>query len=254
MVFILEMSFLKANLPVFSNAKNHRHNPQVPLIVPTINVAHLSMIPYQRKVHGLDKGFLVCNSNCSVVGVVVPFAALQARFGPIDCACVVTLQAVSGGGYPGVPSMDVLDNIVPFISGEEAKIEHEAKKILGDFDGRTTTFLEQTDLRISAACNRVPVLNGHTACVSLRFTMRPPPSLEDVVATLSNYTSDAQLIGCPSAPKNAIIVMDEPDRPQPRLDREKQKGYTVSMGRVREDESGIFDFKFVSLSHNSKST
>ncbi|KAH8797356.1 aspartate semialdehyde dehydrogenase-like protein [Xylogone sp. PMI_703] len=247
----IEMAFLKANLPVFSNAKNYRQDPLVPLVVPTVNMPHISMVPHQRQIYGIDKGFLVCNSNCSIVGVVVPFAALQAKFGKIDYASVTTMQAISGGGYPGVPSLDILDNVVPFISGEEEKIEQEAKKILGRFDADVKAFSEQTELRISAACNRVPVLNGHTACVSLRFTQRPPPSVQDVVAALREYVSEPQTLGCPSAPANAIKVMEEPDRPQPRLDREKQNGYTVSIGRVREDQSGIFDIKFVSLSHNT---
>ena len=247
-----EMAFLKSNLAVFSNAKNYRRDPLVPLIVPTVNLPHFSVIPHQRSHYKLDKGFLVCNSNCAVIGVVIPFAAIQARFGPVDQVSVVTLQAVSGAGYPGVSSMDILDNVVPFISGEEDKLETEAQKILGSVNAEATGFHDQSALRISASCNRVAVLDGHTACVSLRFQRRPPPSAEEVTTAMREYVSDAQSLGCPSAPKNAILVMDEPDRPQPRLDRDIQGGYTVSVGRVREDESGIFDIKFVALSHNSK--
>lgn len=246
-----EMEFLKANIPVFSNAKNYRRDPMVPLVVPTVNLPHLSLIPHQRKQHNLEKGFLVCNSNCAVIGIVIPFAALQARFGPINTVSVVTMQAVSGAGYPGVSSMDIVDNVVPFISGEEDKLETEARKILGSINSENTAFVEQEDLRISAACNRVPVLDGHTACVSLRFERRPPPSAEEVKRAMSEYVSDAQKLGCPSAPAQAIVVCEEPDRPQPRLDRELERGYAVSVGRVREDESGIFDIKFVALSHNT---
>lgn len=249
-----ETEFLKANLAVFSNAKNHRRDPKVPLVVPTVNLAHLDIIPYQRGFYGQNKGFLVCNSNCAVVGVVVPLAALQAKFGPVAQVSVVTMQAVSGAGYPGVSSMDILDNVVPFISGEEDKLETEARKILGLLNSEATSFQDQSTLSISAACNRVPVLDGHTACVSLKFLNRPPPSASQVKQALKDYVSEAQRLGCPSAPENAISVFEQDDRPQARLDRDLQRGYTVSVGRVREDESSIFDIKLVALSHNSKST
>ncbi|KAI9675028.1 MAG: hypothetical protein M1817_001434 [Caeruleum heppii] len=239
----IEIAFLKANLAVFSNAKNYRRDPLVPLIVPTVNLPHFDLIPHQRSHYGLTKGFLVCNSNCAVIGVVIPFAAIQAKFGLVDQVSVVTMQAVSGAGYPGVSSMDILDNVVPFISGEEDKLETEARKILGALNKEATSLEEQSSLRISAACNRVAVLDGHTACVSLRFQKRPPPTAEQIREALRDYVSDAQKLGCPSAPLNAITVMDEPDRPQPRLDRDLQGGYTVTVGRVREDESGIFDIK-----------
>lgn len=246
-----EMAFLKANIPTFSNAKNYRRDPMVPLVVPTVNLPHLSLIPHQRKHHNLEKGFLVCNSNCAVIGIVIPFAALQAKFGPINTVSVVTMQAVSGAGYPGVSSMDIIDNVVPYISGEEDKMEPEARKILGGINSECTAFEEQSSLKISAACNRVPVLDGHTACVSLRFEKRPPPSAEEVKQAMRDYVSEAQKLGCPSAPSKAIQVCEEPDRPQPRLDRETDRGYAVSVGRVREDESGIFDIQFVALSHNT---
>lgn len=246
------MAFLKSNLAVFSNAKNYRQDPIVPLVVPTVNLSHLDVIKHQREHHGLKKGFLVCNSNCAVIGLVIPFAALQAKFGPVEQVSVVTMQAVSGAGYPGVSSMDIIDNVVPYISGEEDKLQPEAQKILGSVNGEVTGFVAQS-MKISAACNRVPVLDGHTACVSLRFQKRPPPSAEEVKKALREYVSEAETLGCPSAPDKAIIVMEEPDRPQPRLDRETDRGYAVSVGRVREDESGIFDIMFVALSHNSKS-
>lgn len=248
------MEFLKAELAVFSNAKNYRKDPLVPLIVPTVNLPHFDVIPHQRSHYGLKKGFLVCNSNCAVIGIVIPFAAIQKEFGEVDQVSVVTMQAVSGAGYPGVSSMDILDNVVPYISGEEDKLENEAQKILGKVNGKVTGFLHQSDLKISAACNRVAVLDGHMACVSLRFKNRdgPKPTAEAVKKALSSYVSEAQTLGCPSAPQPSILVMEEADRPQPRLDRNTQNGYTVSVGRVREDDSGIFDLKFVALSHNSK--
>lgn len=270
-----EMEFVKANIPIFSNAKSYRKHPLVPLVVPTVNLSHFSLIPHQRSQLALKKGFLVCNSNCAVIGIVIPFAAIQKAFGPVSEVSVVTMQAVSGAGYPGVSSMDILDNVVPFISGEEDKLENEASKILGGtsqtlrkrqpsllrkelkcligVNGEATAFIHQ-ELKISAACNRVAVLDGHVACVSLRFKDREAAkgiTAEMVKDAMRSYVSEAQEIGCPSAPKNSIIVMEEKDRPQPRLDRETQGGYAVSVGRVREDESGIFDIKFVALSHNT---
>ncbi|KAL8733648.1 MAG: hypothetical protein Q9166_002058 [cf. Caloplaca sp. 2 TL-2023] len=251
----IETQFLKASFAVFSNAKNHRRDPLVPLVVPTVNISHLDLILHQRKMNEQQKGFLACNSNCAVIGLVIPFAAIQARFGAqnrISEVSVVTMQAISGAGYPGVSSMDIVDNVVPFISGEEDKIEVESQKILGAINADATAFEDQSTLKISAACNRVPVLDGHTACVSLRFKNREPlPSAEEVKQAMRDYISEAQRLGCPSAPENAISVFEEDDRPQPRLDRELQGGYSVSVGRVRKDESGIFDIKFVALSHNS---
>jgi len=248
----LEMDFIKAEFAVFSNAKNYRRDPIVPLVVPTVNLSHMDIIKHQRSHHKLTKGFLVCNSNCAVIGIVIPFAALQAKFGKVSQVSIVTMQAVSGAGYPGVSSMDVIDNVIPFISGEEDKLETEAQKILGNVSSDCTAFEGQDTLKISAACNRVPVLDGHMACVSLRFERRPPPSAEEVKSAMRDYISEAQQLGCPSAPEKAIVVLEEPDRPQPRLDRETDRGYAVSVGRIREDESQIFDIKFVALSHNSK--
>jgi len=147
--------------------------------------------------------------------------------------------------------MDILDNVVPYIPGEEDKLETEAQKILGTVNKDITGF-EYQQMRVSAACNRVAVLDGHMACVSLRFAKRPPPSAEEVKQAMKSYVSEAQTLGCPSAPQNAIVVMEEPDIPQPRLDRETDRGYAVSVGRIREDETGIFDIKFVALSHNSE--
>lgn len=250
---LVEFEFLKANLPVFSNAKNYRQDPIVPLVVPTVNLKHLDLIPHQRKHYKQERGFIVCNSNCAVIGVVIPFAALQTAFGPVSQVSVVTMQAISGAGYPGVSSMDILDNIVPYIKGEEDKLENEAQKILGQINDDATAFQRQSKLKISAACNRVAVLDGHTACISLKFEKRPPPSAEQVKQAMRDYVSDAQKLSIPSAPENAIVVFEEEDRPQPRLDRDLQGGYAVSVGRIREDESGIFDIKFVALSHNSKS-
>lgn len=252
LTFEIEMAFIKAEIPVFSNAKNYRKDPIVPLVVPTVNPSHMDLIPHQRKHFGLKKGFLVCNSNCAVIGVVIPFAALQAKFGPVEEVEVFTEQAISGAGYPGVPSLDIVDNVIPFISGEEDKMENEAQKILGSLNADATAFNEQAGLRIGATCTRVGVTDGHMAFVSLRFKNRPAPKAEEVVQAMREYQSEAQKLGAPSAPEFAIKVFDEPDRPQPRLDRDISKGYTVSVGRVRDGaEGGYFDIRFAALSHNT---
>lgn len=246
------MEFMKAEIPVFSNAKNHRRNPIVPLVVPTVNLSHLDLIPHQRKHFGLDKGFLVCNSNCAVIGVVIPFAALQAKFGLVDDVEVFTEQAVSGAGYPGVSSMDIFDNVVPYIAGEEDKLETEAQKILGSINKDGTGFDEQSGLTVGATCTRVGVTDGHMAFVSLRFEKRPPPSADQVKTALRDYVAEVSKLGCPSAPAQAIVVFEEPDRPQPRLDRDISGGYAVSVGRVREGaQGGHFDIRFAALSHNT---
>lgn len=167
------------------------------------------------------------------------------------------MQAISGGGYPGVPSLDILDNIVPYISGEEEKMQWEALKILGgiaDVQQSNGVVAKQFDmhdaapLRISASCNRVPVIDGHTEAVSVRFAKRPPPSPQQVREALVAYTTEARALGCPSAPTHAIFVHDEPDRPQPRLDRDYQNGAGVSVGRVR--QCPVLDIKFVVLANN----
>lgn len=246
----IEIAFLKADLVVFSNAKNYRRDPITPLIVPLVNIDHFEVIPHQKKSHGLKKGFIITNANCSTTGLVVPLKALQDAFGTISTVVVTTLQAISGGGYPGVPSMDILDNIVPYISGEEEKIEWETAKILGAVNSDSTGFSNLSTITVSAQCNRVAVLDGHTCCVSVKFAKSPPPSIEEIKTALRNYRCEAQEIGCYSAPKKAIYVFDEADRPQPRLDRDLDGGYAISVGRVREDN--VFDVKFVALSHNSE--
>ena len=252
---MLESAFRAAELAVFSNSKNHRRDPQVPLVVPLVNASHMTMITQQRALHTppLKKGFIVTNANCSTTGYVIPLAALEKSFGPIEACLVTTMQAISGAGYPGVPSLDIMDNVIPYISGEEEKMEWETLKILGGItlsDGGTKSFdmHAQHPLRVSASCNRVPVIDGHTECVSLRFARRPPPSPQQVREALVAYTSDAHLLGCPSAPIHTISVHEEQDRPQPRLDRYFQDGAGVSIGRVRQCK--VLDIKFVVLANN----
>jgi len=260
----IEAAFRSAELAVFSNSKNFRRDPHVPLIVPLVNPSHFSMVPQQRALHSpspLKKGFILTNANCSTTGVVVPLAALEKAFGPIESCLITTLQAISGAGYPGVPSLDIYDNVVPYISGEEEKIEWETLKILGGIQdasgeepesGRKATkefdMHASHPLRISASCNRVPVIDGHTECVSIRFARRPPPSPQQVREALSAYTCEAQSLGCPSAPRQVITVHEEVDRPQPRLDRDHQNGAGVSVGRVR--QCRVLDIKFVLVANN----
>jgi len=251
----IEAAFRNADLAVFSNAKNYRRDPLVPLIVPLVNSSHFGMIAQQRTLHTppLQKGFIVTNANCSTTGVVVPLAALEKAFGPLESCMVTTMQAISGAGYPGLPSLDIMDNVVPYISGEEEKLEWETLKILGGItvgdDGQKTFDMHaKHPLRISASCNRVPVIEGHTECVSVRFARRPPPSPQQVREALTAYTSDAYALGCPSAPRHTIFVHEEVDRPQPRLDRDYQMGSGVSVGRVR--QCRVLDIKFVVLANN----
>ncbi|KDQ53730.1 hypothetical protein JAAARDRAFT_61114 [Jaapia argillacea MUCL 33604] len=253
----IELAFRAAEFAVFSNAKNHRRDPVVPLIVPLVNSSHLSIIPHQRSLHSLQKGFIVTNANCSTTGLVVPLAALEHAFGPLESILVTTLQAISGAGYPGVPSLDIFDNVVPYIGGEEEKMEYETLKILGGLteDGKSFDLHSNTPLRVSASCNRVPVIEGHTEIVSVRFAQRPPPSPEEVRQALASFTppgipEESAKVVCPSAPERAIVVHDvlEVDRPQPRLDRDFQGGAGVNVGRVR--ECPVLDIKFVLLVNN----
>ncbi|ODV87799.1 hypothetical protein CANARDRAFT_173699 [[Candida] arabinofermentans NRRL YB-2248] len=252
----IEKAFVEAGLVVVSNAKNYRREPDVPLIVPITNTDHLSII--EKKVataaaKGEKKpGFIICISNCSTAGLVAPLKPLVDKFGPIDLLTTTTLQAISGAGFsPGFPGIDILDNIVPYISGEEEKIEWETKKILGKTNSDNTGFdiLSDDDLKVSAQCNRVAVSDGHTECVALKFKNRPAPSVEEVKQCLRDFVCEATQLGCHSAPKQTIHVLEEDDRPQPRLDRERDNGYGVSVGRIRSDP--ILDFKMVVLSHNT---
>ncbi|KAI8821422.1 uncharacterized protein EV422DRAFT_528089 [Fimicolochytrium jonesii] len=245
----IETAFLKADFAVFSNAKNHRMDPIVPLVVPLVNPSHMDIIKHQRSVHGLQQGFLVTNANCSTTGLVVALKALQDAFGPLSKVIVTTMQAISGAGYPGVPSLDILGNVVPYISGEEDKLETECSKILGSLNSDLTAFEAPPELKVSASCNRVAVIDGHMESVTVEFVKRPPPSIADITAALASYTSDAQKHKAPSAPQHSIVVMKEADRPQPRMDIMVGNGNAIAVGRIR--ECNIFDVKFSLLSHNT---
>ncbi|CCG83544.1 Probable aspartate-semialdehyde dehydrogenase [Taphrina deformans PYCC 5710] len=249
----IETAFRQANFKVFTNAKNYRRDPLVPLLVPTANPTHINLLTTQQKTVKTD-GFIVANSNCSTAGVVVPMAALQATYpGLVADVDVVTMQAISGAGYPGVSSMDILDNVVPFIGGEEDKIEWESGKILGHLrDGA----IQHLDLDVTASCNRVAVLDGHLACITLRYSSSSAsvPSESEITRCFNDFTPIVRGPALPSAPRRAIHVLDDQDRPQPRLDREIDGGYAVSVGRIRNlvDRAGsIRGVKFVCLVHNT---
>ncbi|SCV72174.1 BQ2448_4868 [Microbotryum intermedium] len=248
----IEKAFRAAELAVFSNAGNYRRDPTVPLCVPLVNPSHLEILPHQRSLQSppLKKGCIVTNANCSTTGLSIPLHALEKAFGPLETVMVTTMQAISGAGYPGVSSLDILDNVVPLIGGEEEKMEWELSKILGGYSSKSKQFdLHATSpMKVSAMCNRVPVLDGHLECASVRFIQQPPPSIEEIKKALSSFTCEAQTLGCPSAPKQAIYVHEEPDRPQPRLDRYFQNGSGVNVGRIR--PCPVLDVKFVVLVNN----
>lgn len=245
----IEKAFVDAGLVIVSNAKNYRRGENVPLVVPTCNPEHLDICANLKK---QNKGFQICISNCSTAGMVVPLKALQEKFGPISQMVVTTMQAVSGAGFsPGISSMDILDNLIPYISGEEDKLEYEPRKILAPIaaDGISFDIIPEEEFKISASCNRVAVIDGHTECLSIKFKNSPAPSPEEVKKALSEFTSPVQHLKCHSAPKQLIHVFEQPNRPQPRLDRDLDRGYACSVGRVRDDP--VFDIKFVVLSHNT---
>lgn len=234
-----EEAFARAGYPVISNSSSYRMDEDVPLLVPEINAEHLDLIPVQQQKRGFGKGFIVTNPNCAVLSFAPPLAAVHRRFG-VESVVVTTMQAVSGAGYPGVPSMDILDNVLPYIAGEEPKVETEAQKILGLFaDGS----IRKADFPVSAQCFRVNVLDGHT--VAVRMNLVQKATLEDVVDAMAGFPS----LGLHSSPKQFIEVCNEPARPQPRLDRDNGNGMAITVGRIFPDN--VFDYRFVALSHNT---
>jgi aspartate-semialdehyde dehydrogenase len=237
----IEQSFAKAGHVVVSNSKNHRMDADVPLLVPEVNADHLQLVPLQRKKRGWSGG-IVTNPNCSTVVLTMALGPLK-PFG-IQRVVVTTLQAISGAGYPGVPSMDIMANIIPHIGGEEEKMQVETQKILGDF---ATDHIRPLAAKVSAHCNRVPVVDGHTATVSVEFAAKP--SHTDLLAAFANFRTQPQERNLPSAPKQPVIYMPEHDRPQPRRDVERENGMACFVGRLR--ECPVFDYKFVALGHNT---
>ncbi|MFA6507349.1 MAG: aspartate-semialdehyde dehydrogenase [Treponemataceae bacterium] len=243
---ILEEAYAAAGIPVVSNDSAHRWTEDVPMLIPEINAHHADVIISQRKRRGWDRGFIVVKPNCSLQSYMTPVYALMKAGYEIRRMFVTTLQAVSGAGYPGVPSMDMIDNIIPYIGGEEEKSEMEPLKILGRLD--EGIIKNATAPLVAAHCNRVPVTDGHTACVSLEFGDKKP-SIEEVKAIWTAFRSLPQELGLPFAPIHPIIVREEHDRPQPRKDRDSDKGMAVTVGRIRPCK--LFDLRFVGLSHNT---
>jgi aspartate-semialdehyde dehydrogenase len=237
-----EEDFARAGYPVVSNSKNHRMDPDVPLLIPEVNAAHLDAIPTQQKNRGYGSGFIVTNPNCSTAGLVLVLKPLADAFG-LEKVFAVTLQAVSGAGYPGVASMDIHANVIPFISGEEEKMETEPQKLLGKWDG--ARFLD-AGLGLSAHCNRVPVLEGHLECISV--SLKKIACLKEVREALRNFEVDAELASLPSAIRHPVVVIDGDDRPQPRRDVHTGNGMAAVVGRVR--ECPLLDIKLTLLSHN----
>jgi len=237
----IEPAFAQAGHLVISNARSYRMDPLVPLLIPEINADHLSLLPAQRRERGWS-GAIVTNPNCSTVVLSMSLAPLR-QFG-LKSVMVTTLQAVSGAGYPGVASLDILGNVVPSISGEEEKMESETQKILGSLN---TGGVTPHPVVVSAQTTRVPVIDGHTESVSVSLDAKP--SIDDVVAALRAFRGRPQELKLPTAPPNPVVWMQQHDRPQPRLDAERDGGMTVSVGRVR--TCRVLDVKFVALGHNT---
>ena len=238
-----EAAFAAAGYPVISNSSSYRMHEDVPLVVPEINPHHLDIIPAQRKARGYDKGYLVTNPNCTTIGLVMALAPLRNAFG-LEAVMMTSMQAISGAGYPGVASMDIIDNVMPYIGGEEEKVEVEPQKILGRLAGAK---IESAPFLVSAQCNRVPVQDGHLE--SVRVKLGKSATVEEVAAALAAFQGLPQELGLPTAPRRPIIVREEKDRPQPRLDRDAENGMATVVGRISKDT--IFDFKFTLISHNT---
>lgn len=246
MIQKVEETYAAAGIPVVSNASAHRHTSDVPLLVPEINADHLAMIKTQRKTRKWNGGLIVVKPNCSLQSYLTPLYALERAGYPIKKVMITTLQAVSGAGYPGVPSLDMIDNVVPFIEGEEEKTEREPLKILGTM--KNGKFVYKKDIKISAHCTRVPVTDGHLATVNILFAKKKP-SREEVIKIWETFRSEPQKQKLPFAPETPIIYRREENRPQPKRDRDAGKAMAVTVGRLR--DCNVFDYKFVSLSHNT---
>ena len=243
----LEFKYAKLGIPVFSNNSACRSIPDVPMLIPEINHDHINVIPIQQKNHNLpESGFVVVKPNCSLQSYLTPIYALIKAGYSIENLIITTLQASSGAGYPGVPSLDLIDNIVPFIKNEEEKTEQEPLKILGKLSQNGIE--NYTGIKISATCTRVPVVDGHIACVNIKFKDKVPKR-EEIINIWENFKSLPQELKLPFSPERPIIYLDLPDRPQPRKDRDNDKGMAVTVGRLREDN--VFHWKFVALSHNT---
>jgi aspartate-semialdehyde dehydrogenase len=238
-----EGAFARAGFPVISNSSAFRMDNDVPLLIPEVNHEHLALLEVQRKNRAGQQGYIVTNPNCSTIMLALALAPLQKKFG-VSGVVATTMQALSGAGYPGVASLAISDNVLPFIEGEEEKIELETIKILGKFKG---TGIEAAPLAVSAQCHRVNVTDGHLAAV--RVKLLSPAPIDEVREALASFTALPQELRLHSAPVQPIIVRDELDRPQPRLDRDAGGGMSVTVGRLQPDN--VLDYRFVALSHNT---
>ena len=238
----VEKEFAHAGHVVVSNSSNHRMDADVPLLIPEVNPDHLALIPLQRKQRGW-KGMIVTNPNCTTVGLAMSLAPLEKSFG-LEKVLMTSMQAVSGAGYPGVPTLDILGNVIPFISGEEEKVEREVHKLLGKLaDGH----VRPGEFAVSAHCNRVLVEDGHTESISV--SLKTKARVEDLIEAWRRYRSVPQEKQLPFAPKHPIIVREERDRPQPKFDIAVEHGMATVIGRVRECK--VLQFKYTALSHNT---
>jgi aspartate-semialdehyde dehydrogenase len=227
--------------PVFSKASAHRMEKDVPLIIPEINPDHADLVKIQQKARGW-KGFITTDPNCSTIQLAITLKPLM-QFG-LKQIIVSTMQALSGAGYPGVASLDIIDNVIPFISGEEEKMEAEALKVLGTFNGNA---VQNADFKLSASCNRVNVKDGHLESVFIKLERNPP--IEEIEAAFASFKGEPQRLKLPSAPEQPIVVRHEKNRPQPRFDRDTGCGMSVVVGRIRKDP--IMTFKYMCLGHNT---
>ena len=240
----LEEAYAKAECPVVSNNSAHRFTPDVPMVVPEINAQHIEVIPYQRKRLGTKRGFIAVKSNCSLQSYVPALHPLMADFG-VDKCLVCTYQAISGAGKTFETFPEILDNVIPYIGGEEEKSEKEPLKLWGHIENGE--IVPATRPSFTAQCLRVPVSDGHTAAVFVSFDKKP--TKEQILEKWANFRGPAQELELPSAPKQFLHYFTEDDRPQPKLDRNLENGMAVSVGRLREDTQ--YDYKFVCMSHNT---
>lgn len=238
-----EGAFARAGFPVISNSSAFRMDSDVPLLIPEVNHEHLALLDVQRQNRAGQQGYIVTNPNCSTIMLALALAPLHAKFG-VSSVVATTMQALSGAGYPGVASLAISDNVLPFIEGEEEKIEQETLKILGKLNGAR---IEEAPLAVSAQCHRVNVTDGHLAAV--RVKLLRPATIDEVSAALASFSALPQELRLHSAPERPIIVREELDRPQPRLDRDAGNGMSVTIGRLRPDN--VLDYRFVALSHNT---
>jgi aspartate-semialdehyde dehydrogenase len=238
----IEPAFAEAGCAVVSNSSAFRMAEDVPLVIPEVNGDHVPLLKSQ-KWYQKNGGFMVTNPNCSAIGLVMALAPLHRRFG-VEKVFVSTMQAVSGAGYPGVPSLDILGNVIPYISSEEEKMEAESRKLLGALNGSR---IQDADIVLSAHCNRVAVEDGHTESVSLKLSK--PATAAEIIDTWKEFRCLPQKLKLPSAPEEPVIYDPAPDRPQPRLDRDRGRGMSAVVGRLR--PCNIFDWRFTVLSHNT---